>query len=292
MISIIIPSYNRAHLIKRALKSVTSQTYDDIEIIVVDDASTDNTAEVVKTLNVPNLNYIKLPKNEGACHARNVGIEHAKGEYISFLDSDDTWECEKLEKQYKFLLKNNANVVVCNYWKEKDGKKKKKVPDGHDIIIKKEELLNANIITTGAILISKEALVSVGAFDESMPRYQDWELVLRIIKKYDIFYLDKPLLTLFFQKNSITNSTSMEKKFFALDKMVQKNKKEMLAYPKAYAHHCWSMGLYSLYMNEKRWNLLSKGCLADGFNLRRICIYILLKCGFVNLFKSVYSRNH
>ena len=66
----------------------------------------------------------------------------------------------------------------------------------------------------------------------------------------------------------------------------------MIAYPKAYAHHCWSMGLYSMYMNDRRWDLLKKGIKIDGFNLRRFFIYVILKCGFVKLFKMQYSKNH
>lgn len=292
MISVIIPTYNRAKFIERAIASVQKQTYKDIEIIVVDDASTDNTSSILKNRKYSNLKYIQLPCNKGACHARNVGIAHANGEYISFLDSDDTWENTKLEKQYNYLCKENAKVVVCNFWKVKNGKKNIQIHSAENGPISQEALLNANIITTGSLLISKEVLKSVGAFDELMPRYQDWELVLRVIKKYPIFYLKEPLLTLYFQKESISNSTSKAKKFFALARMVQKNQKDMKAHPKAYAHHCWSMGLYSLYMENIRWDLLKKGYSIDGFNIKRYCIYLLLKLGFIDFFKIIYSKNH
>lgn len=291
MISVIIPTYNRANLISRAIISVNNQTYRDIEIIVVDDASTDNTANIVRNLKIPNLKYIQLSQNKGACHARNVGIQHSIGEYISFLDSDDIWELTKLEEQYNFLLEKKASVVVCNYWKEKNGGKNIRI-SSHNEIITLKELLNANIITTGSLLVSRRVFEEVGVFDELMPRYQDWELALRIIKKFVIYFQNKPLLTLYFQENSITNSTSKAKKFFALERMIEKNQTEMIAYPKAYAHHCWSMGLYSMYMNDRRWDLLKKGIKIDGFNLRRFFIYVILKCGFVKLFKMQYSKNH
>ena len=292
MISVIIPSYNRAALIDRAVMSVYNQTYKDIEIIVVDDASSDNTEEVIKSLKVACLKYIKLPENGGACHARNVGIQAAQGEYIAFLDSDDTWELSKLEDQISFLNAKKADVVFCNYWKERDGKKEVKVKSGHSEVFTLSELLNANVITTGSLLLAKNALEKAGHFDESMPRYQDWELVLRLSKIFPIYFQDKALLTLYFQENSITNSTSKAKKFFALEKMVQKNQEEMLANKTAYAHHCWSMGLYSMYMDTKRWDLLKLGVSHDGFNLRRFAIYCLLKMGFVNLFKKMYSKDH
>lgn len=292
MISVIIPTYNRAKLIGRAIQSILNQSYQDIEIIIVDDASTDETSNIVKTFKSPNIKYFALDKNSGACHARNIGIQHATGEYISFLDSDDTWEPTKLEQQYNFLKEKKAHVVVCNYWKERKGEKIIKIHPNHGDIITQEELLNANIVTTGSLLVSRHVFEQIGLFDEQMPRYQDWELILRIAKRFTIFYLNEPLLTLFFQENSITNSTSKAKKYYALKRMVEKNQEEMLACKKAYAHHCWSMGLYSMYMEKKRWDLLEKGYNVNGFNIRRFCIYLLLKCGFINLFKKMYSKNH
>lgn len=290
MISVIIPTYNRSNLISRAIISVNNQTYKNIEIIVVDDASTDDTTTIVESLNIPNLRYIRLSQNQGACHARNIGIRESKGKYISFLDSDDTWEPTKLEEQYNFLKNKNASVVVCNYWEERDGKRC--IKTNRSGIITQEELLNANIITTGALLISRQVFEKIGTFDEAMPRYQDWELMLRVVKEFTIYFQTKPLLTLFFQENSITNSTSKAKKFFAINRMVEKNKNEMYAYPKAYAHHCWSMGLYSMYMKKKRWDLLKKGYSINGFNLYRFSIYLILKCGFISPFKVLYSKKH
>lgn len=292
MISVIIPSYNRADLIARAVMSVYNQTYKDLEIIVVDDASKDNTSEVINRLTLENLHYIRLEQNGGACHARNVGIHAAQGEYIAFLDSDDTWEQSKLQDQISYLREHKAEVVFCNYWKERDGQKEVKVKPGHSDVFTLEELLNANVITTGSLLLTKAAIEKVGAFDESMPRYQDWELVLRLAKEYTIYFQDKPLLTLYFQENSITNSTSKAKKYFALEKMVEKNRTELARVPKAYAHHCWSMGLYSMYMDKKRWDLLKQGYSLAGFDFRRFAIYCCLRCGFVGVFKKMYSKNH
>ena len=88
LVSVIIPTYNRAHLIKRSAMSVLNQTYSNLELIIVDDGSTDNTEEVVKSIDDNRVIYIKQP-NQGACAARNNGIDHAKGEFIAFQDSDD-----------------------------------------------------------------------------------------------------------------------------------------------------------------------------------------------------------
>ncbi len=292
MISVIIPTYNRGNLIERAIKSVCNQTYPAIEIIVVDDASTDNTKSIVEGLRVPNLRYFRLNENSGACHARNVGIDNSNGEYISFLDSDDEWLPDKLNDQYLFLQNNQASVVCCNYWISNGKKKKKRISSRGKNVLKYEELLNSNIVTTGSLLLKKSVFDTVGKFDEYMPRYQDWELVLRIAKCYDIFISNNPLLILHVQADSITNSTSKEKKFYALSRMVEKNLVEMKNHPKAYSHHCWSMGLYSTYMDKIRWDLLKKSIWLDGFNFKRFVVYVLLKIGLKEVLKLQYSINH
>lgn len=98
-VSVVIPTYNRAHLVGRAIQSVLNQTYQDFEIIVVDDGSTDNTEEVVKSFNDPRIRYIRHDQNRGGSAARNTGIKMARGEYIAFQDSDDEWLPEKLESR-------------------------------------------------------------------------------------------------------------------------------------------------------------------------------------------------
>jgi glycosyltransferase involved in cell wall biosynthesis len=111
-VSVIIPTYNRAHLIGRAIQSVLKQTYQDFEVIVVDDGSIDNTEEVVKKIQENRVYYYKHDKNKGGSAARNTGISLAKGEYIAFQDSDDEWLPEKLEKQIGVFNNQTKNVGV------------------------------------------------------------------------------------------------------------------------------------------------------------------------------------
>ena len=99
VVSVIIPTYNRAHLIGRAIRSVLDQTYQDWELIVVDDASTDDIPGIVKGFTDGRVKYIRHDENKGAAAARNTGIQAARGAYIAFLDSDDEWLPEKLERQ-------------------------------------------------------------------------------------------------------------------------------------------------------------------------------------------------
>ena len=293
LVSVVIPTYNRGHLIERAVNSALKQTYQYIEVIVVDDGSTDNTKDVMKQLTNERVKYIREEKNRGACHARNLGIQASQGEFVSFLDSDDFWSDDKLEEELKYLYSKKADIVVCNFWMERSGNKKKKIEKYKGETLEYKDLLFKNCVTTGAMLIKKEILEEVDGFDELMPRYQDWDLILRIAKYYPIFYLDKPLLTLCFQENSITHSTSYEKKYFAIDRLIKKNKNDMLELnPNAYAQHCWSMGLYSTFMSSTRWDLLKTGCFYSSFNLRRFLILIFLVIGGKKIFQRYYCKNH
>lgn len=109
LVSVIIPTYNRGRLILDSVNSVLNQTYKNIELIVVDDCSTDDTKEVIESIKDSHIKYIKLEKNSGACIARNRGIEKSTGEFIAFNDSDDLWIpekiCRQLVRQAKILKK-------------------------------------------------------------------------------------------------------------------------------------------------------------------------------------------
>ena len=107
-ISIIIPTFNRAHLLERTINSVLKQTYTDFEIIIIDDASQDNTKDIVQRFKNKNIKYLRQNENKGAPAARNRGIQEAKGRYIAFLDSDDEWVPEKLEKQLALFEKSTG----------------------------------------------------------------------------------------------------------------------------------------------------------------------------------------
>ena len=204
MISVVIPTYNRADKIENALNSVLDQTYRDIEVLVVDDCSTDNTGEVIRGIGDPRVVYIRLEKNSGACTARNTGIENAKGEYIAFQDSDDWWFPEKLEKQLTFIEKTKADIVFCecarylgeglldSYLKGvKEGK------------ITYEQLLPKNLMSTQTILGKRECFLEE-KFDPQMRRLQDWDLVLRLAEKFTIYYQQEVLAKAFIQPDSLT----------------------------------------------------------------------------------------
>ncbi|MFX4263649.1 glycosyltransferase family 2 protein [Pelotomaculum propionicicum] len=204
-----MPTYNRAITIKRAVDSILKQTYQDFEIIIVDDGSTDNTYEIVKEFNEKRIKYIKHEKNKGASAARNTGIRESRGKYLAFQDSDDQWLPNKLKRQVEILdnSPNEVGIVYCGFWRFNNNKKIY-YPSGK--VIEKEgnvykSLINGNFIGTPTAIIKKECFNKYGCFDERLPRLQDWELFIRLSKNYEFRFVNEPLVLSYFVPNCISS---------------------------------------------------------------------------------------
>lgn len=192
-ISVVIPTYNRYELLKRAIASLYEQTTPPQEIIVVDDGSTDNTKAIVKDF--PEIIYI-YQENRGVSVARNAGIQKAKNEWIAFLDSDDEWHSKKLQKQIDFHRKNpdilmsyTDEVWIRNGQKVKIPKKYRKI--GEDAFV--ENLSYCNIAPS-SVMLHKKLLDRVGLFDEDLEVCEDYDLWLRIASKEKIALIDEKLI--------------------------------------------------------------------------------------------------
>lgn len=223
MISVIIPTYNRAKLLPRAIRSVLHQTFngDEIEVIIVDDASTDDTTQVVTSMQEPHVRYIRLESNSGACTARNIGIQEARGELIAFQDSDDEWFLTKLEKQYAQLQETGADIVFCAFEHcTADGKMQYVFPHAHVQTgrITYEQLLFENLVSTQTILGRRECFEKV-LFRPDFPRLQDWEMMLRMVQRYDVRYFNDVLVRLYEQSDSI--SSHPEKALAAFEQLCE-----------------------------------------------------------------------
>jgi glycosyltransferase involved in cell wall biosynthesis len=207
-VSVVIPTYNRAHLICRSIQSVLDQTYQNLEIIVVDDGSTDNTEEIVINFKDERIRYIKHSENKGASAARNTGIKVSRGEYIAFQDSDDEWFSEKLEKQISAFYNSSPEVgVVYSGFYRVEANKKIYIPSDDHVAQKKgniyNELLKGNFVGTPAVLIKKECFENVKYFDENIPALEDWELWIEISKYYKFEYINIPLVYSYSTPNSV-----------------------------------------------------------------------------------------
>jgi glycosyltransferase involved in cell wall biosynthesis len=192
-ISIIIPTYNRAKLLERAIISVLSQTYQEYELIVVDDGSEDETKEVCERFQ--NVHYL-YQENRGVSSARNRGVVHAKYEWIAFLDSDDTWMPTKLERQATYHH-NNRNSYISQT--QESWMRQEKAVKAMDKRIYMEEgifkaCVKQCIVGASTVLIHKRVFEEVGLFDEAFEVCEDYELWIRIAKKFDIALLDEALI--------------------------------------------------------------------------------------------------
>jgi len=243
-VSVILPTYNRAQLIGRAIQSVLGQTYSNFELIVIDDGSKDDTENVIEGINDRRIRYIRHESNRGANAARNTGIAAARGEYIAFQDSDDEWLPEKLEKQMEAfrLASRDIGVVYTGFWRI-EGNQKIYIPSPK---IKPREgniharLLYENFVTTQAVVIKKECFEKAGMFDENLPRLQDWELFIRVSKYYPFICIDEPLVASYFTPQSI----SADQRALASAHMyiLEKHYGDLANDKRLLAHHCCNTG--------------------------------------------------
>lgn len=209
-ISIIIPLYNKEAYIKNTINKVLLQTYQNFELIIVNDGSKDNGPQIAESFSDPRIRLINK-ENGGVSSARNVGIKEAKYDYIAFLDADDEWLPNHLEEIHKLIVDygSEANVFVTNF--------ARKYPDGRIIPNRKEDELKQGIITnyfkealkkavihTSCVCVSKNALDIVNGFDERFSNGEDIDLWVRLARKYKISY--SPIVTEHYLQDAHNNS--------------------------------------------------------------------------------------
>ena len=210
-VSVIIPTYNRVNVLTRAIDSVLDQTVTDLEIIVVDDGSTDDTLSVLNSYQDPRVRHIAHDTNRGANIARNTGIEAAKGEYVAFLDSDDEWQSEKLERQLGRLVSKPDEYVAayCGFEIRTPGTTGRVAMLGAAVLSRRDpqyvteggeklmgEILADNVHPGAGSTLMVETSVAqeIGGFDETLDRFQDPEIVLRILEVGKVACVDEPLV--------------------------------------------------------------------------------------------------
>jgi len=191
-VTVIVPTFNRCSLLKRALESILQQTVGKYEIIVVDDGSTDQTAEMMRMC-YPQIKYL-YQSNQGVSSARNKGIALANGNWLAFLDSDDTWLPHKLESQIK-LLQSMPDYKICHTeerWVRKGvrvNQMNKHKKSGGWIF---RQCLPLCAMSPSSILIHRSVFDAVGEFDITLPACEDYDLWLRITARYPVLYIAEP----------------------------------------------------------------------------------------------------
>ncbi len=210
-VSVIIPTYNRCDYISASIDSVLKQTCENLELIVVDDASEDDTAQVVASIRDERIKYYRLNKNSGAAAARNFGVDKAKYDLIAFNDSDDRWRPEKLEKQiHRFNEIPEAVLVYSAYECKKDGLNRRVPPEEYPCTMLEGDiyryLLKNNTVGAPTILIRRDVFEKAGGFDSAYQALEDWNLVLKAAKFGKFAYVDEVLLDVTLLQDGVSSS--------------------------------------------------------------------------------------
>ena len=211
-VSVIIPTHNRPVYLRSAITSVLNQTYKDFEIIVVDDASEDDTEQVVAAFGEPRIRYFRHETGKGDGGARNTGIAHARGDYIGFLDDDDQWLPEKLALQIAVLENSQARVggVYTGHFdiSGSDGR-----ITNVSYPIRRGDLsqyaLIESCIITSCVLLRKECFEKVGLFDESIPYCNDRDMWIRIAQSFQFEYIKQPLVKYRVHDNKLSTNFTL-----------------------------------------------------------------------------------
>lgn len=261
-VSVVLPTYNRARLIHRAIQSVLNQTYTNLELLVIDDASSDNTEEIVRSFRDSRIRLVRHNENKGGAASRNTGIRMARGKYIAFQDSDDEWMPSKLAIQVDAMEKAapNVGVVYTAFWRAEKGSKNfihyRRVTNRSGNI--HTDLLRRNFVTTPSILARRDSLFKSGLFDEQLPRLQDWDLVIRLSRDCEFIYIEEPLVISYMSPDSISRDAKAVTK--ALESILDKYRDEFDR-SGILPDHCYSLSrhFFTIHQYDKGLGYLIEG---------------------------------
>ena len=281
LVSVIIPTYNRVNSLTDSLTSITNQTYKNIELIVVDDNSLDNTKEIICSLEIPNLKFLTHEKNLGAPAARNTGIKNCTGDFIAFMDDDDMWHPEKIERQLNYLIQNpEADAVFCEF--KYVLKNKFYYPD--KIMFDNNLLdlsLNRSLGSFSLPLIKKNCIDVTGLIDINLPSCQDWDYWIRLVQNFNLKKISDCLVTRNLSKGQITSD--INKKIKGREYLLNKHWDLISKYPVIENMHLSRLGsLNTLAGNTKA---------AKDYFLKSFKTYPYSISTIIHIFLSYFSSN-
>lgn len=264
LVSVIIPTYNCESEVFKCINSVINQTYNQIEIIVVDDCSSDNTAKEIDNIKkTTNIIFLKNKKNMGVSYSRNMGLQQAKGEYVMFLDGDDYLDDNTVEETLNFALENNLEIVKFNYVKEIYGLSiyNKGTFEHQRVLINKDfreiylKMLDGYAFSSCCFQLIKLSILKNLTFEQNLTYGEDMLFSLNLYTKTNSFgYYDKPFYHYVIKSNSITRDNSIEKKVKILNDSIT-------VYSKYYTYiNLWGMPEYKPFF-DKRYKKEIKSCL-------------------------------
>ncbi len=224
-ITVVIPAFNREKTILKCLESAVNQTYEPQEVLVIDDGSSDHTRELVLSFPSDKVRLL-CQEHRGAQAARNAGIKNAKGNYIAFLDSDDEWIPDKLEKQAAILKKKPDAVVYSNCYVVRGAARSVWNTPGTSGWVYDELLQHPGPMFQG-MTVSRKALEDAGLLDEKVPAYQEWDTSIRLAEKYEMIHMEEPLFY-YNQHDGETISKNGTKDIEGYEYVVNKHRKRII----------------------------------------------------------------
>src|SRR3989344_2593265 len=244
-VSVILPTCNRPSLLSKAIKSVLNQSYQDFEIIVVDDGLLERAEDVVKKINDERIKYIKHEKNLGGGVARNTGIKNARGEFVAFLDDDDEWVENKLDLQIQRLKNSSHDIGFCfsavkNIYDDKEVVSV--VEDGIIDYYEKSLSIFKGVLTV-TMVVKKYVFEDVGYFDETLPSHQEAELVIRMSKKFKGIGINEPLANVLMLSNHNQMGKNINRRIKGRELVLNKHLDEIKKHPDKLARHYFWLGL-------------------------------------------------
>lgn len=251
LVSVIVPVFNREYMVSKTLDSILLQIYPHVEIVVINDGSTDNSLLVLSEYakRYPGKIIVIDQENAGQVRARNKGIEVARGEYIAFLDSDDTWVQDKLSQQIP-LFEGKIGLTYSGVHEvDLNGRITSTVLP--EVGIRGDiyrQLLIKNRMTGGSVVVTRRALNKVGVFDESFRAAENWDLWIRVSREFEVDYVDKPLVYYLKHPGNMShdNLRMVQGAWNILQKhlpVIPENNNLKASYQEAYANYYYNMGV-------------------------------------------------
>ena len=294
-VSVILPTHNRALMLGRAVASVLLQSFADFELLVVDDASNDDTAHAIQGFTDPRIKYIRHTFNRGEAESRNTGIRIACGEYIAYLDDDDEWLPEKLAKQVSLMesstqalglvytgmhLVELATRKTLSTW----------IPQHRGCVL--EPLLEKNFPLGATALLRMECFRTVGTYDPSIPYGPDWEMSIRIARRFNVEAIPEPLYRYSIHPKQLTANPRI--RLAGLQKVLELHSDLFAGHPKAHAHQLVNLGLLHYLCGNPREARASlrRGVLCYPLWVRPYKLYLLsfLSADFFNKLLAFRER--
>lgn len=289
LVSVVLPTHNRARLLANAMQSVLNQTYRNLELVIVDDGSEDNTPQIVAARGDPRVRYAAHAVKKGAAAARNTGIRMAAGEYVAFQDSDDVWRPDKLTAQIGALEKSGAAVSVCSHRllggrEVSEAIREDREMSGEEVIA---YLLAGMRISTQTIVARTKALRDVGGFDESLEVSHDYELCLRLALRNSFVFLSRALVDIHRSPDSISGNPV--RYATATDRIVAKHAELFRRHPRGRSILLLKAAKYFGYADDYKQSrrYVGRALKANPFNLKAMVLLCALTTHTVPLLRRV-----